>query len=163
MSDNARHPGTILKDQFLDPLGITPYRLAKSIGVHVSRVAEVIKGRRGISADTAVRLGLFFEVPPRWWLDMQAEYDIANCMRTTTIHDAVAPYEGINQVLVTPTGARRLSQSDTSLLKPDLVSIDAAQLDQLKRQAELSGRHSKRVATEVTYASGAVALVGTPL
>ncbi|MCB9741938.1 MAG: HigA family addiction module antidote protein [Alphaproteobacteria bacterium] len=70
------HPGEILKEEFLDPMGITPYRLAKSIDVPATRVHAILHGRRGISADTAIRLGLFFDVDPRWWLNMQASYEL---------------------------------------------------------------------------------------
>ena len=69
------HPGVTLKEPFLDPLGITPADLASHIGVSLSRVHSLLRGRSGISSEMAIRLGLFFRVPPAWWLDLQAEYD----------------------------------------------------------------------------------------
>jgi len=68
------HPGEILREEFLDPLGITPYRLAKSIGVPLTRVAGILAGRRGITADTALRLGRYFGTSAQFWLNMQTNH-----------------------------------------------------------------------------------------
>lgn len=70
------HPGVVLTEDFIGPLGITRYRLAKAIGVQQRRVDEICAGKRGISAETAVRLGLAFGVDPQFWLNLQAQYDI---------------------------------------------------------------------------------------
>lgn len=70
------HPGEILLEEFLDPMGITQYRLAKAIGVDPRRINEVVHGKRSISADTALRLGLFFGVEPQLWMNLQARYDL---------------------------------------------------------------------------------------
>lgn len=70
------HPGELLREEFLEPMGITPYRLAKCIGVPATRVHAILHGKRGITADTALRLGLFFDVDARWWLNMQAAYEL---------------------------------------------------------------------------------------
>jgi addiction module HigA family antidote len=70
------HPGEILKEEFMAPLGITGRRLAADIDVPPSRISDVIHGRRPITADTAVRLGLFFDIDPRFWMNLQAEYDM---------------------------------------------------------------------------------------
>ena len=72
-----KHPGLYFKERFLDPLGITPYRLAKSIGVHQTRISQILHGKRSITPDTAVRLGAFFGVPSRWFMDLQSNYDLA--------------------------------------------------------------------------------------
>ena len=70
------HPGEILKEEFLDPLGITPYRLAQELHVPPPRMNDIVLRKRGISADTALRLGRYFNLPPQFWLNLQTEYDI---------------------------------------------------------------------------------------
>lgn len=69
-------PGEVLKEEFLDPMGITPYALAKGIFVDPPRIAEIIKGRRKITADTALRLSRFFGNTPEFWMNMQTRYDL---------------------------------------------------------------------------------------
>lgn len=70
------HPGEILEEEFLKPMGISRNALAIAIGVPAQRVNEIANCRRAITADTAVRLGLYFGTSPRWWTNMQADYDI---------------------------------------------------------------------------------------
>jgi antitoxin HigA-1 len=70
------HPGEILKEEFLEPMGITPYRLAKDIGVPQIRISEIIRGKRAITADTALRLGRFFGMEAQFWLNLQTHYDL---------------------------------------------------------------------------------------
>jgi addiction module HigA family antidote len=70
------HPGEILKEDFLDPLEITPYRLARDLHVPPTRISEILKGRRRISADTALRLARYFDMTPQFWLNLQDEYDL---------------------------------------------------------------------------------------
>ena len=70
------HPGEILKEEFLEPMGVSAYRLAKDTGIPQTRVSEIIHGRRRVTADTALRLGKYFEVSPRFWLGLQDDYDI---------------------------------------------------------------------------------------
>jgi addiction module HigA family antidote len=70
------HPGSLLSTEFIEPLGLTRYRVAKAIGVQQRRIDEICAGDRSISADTAVRLGLAFSEDPRFWLNLQAQYDI---------------------------------------------------------------------------------------
>ena len=72
----AVHPGSVLLSDFIEPMGITRYRVAKAIGVQQRRVDEICAGERGITADTAVRLGLAFGNEPQFWLNLQAQYDI---------------------------------------------------------------------------------------
>lgn len=69
-------PGEILIEDFLQPMSISQYRLAKEIGVPTRRINEIILGKRSISADTALRLGRFFGMAPEFWLNLQAHYDI---------------------------------------------------------------------------------------
>ena len=70
------HPGEILIAEFLGPLGISQYRLAKDLGVTPRRINEVVHGRRAISADTALRLGHFFGMEAQFWLNLQSRYDM---------------------------------------------------------------------------------------
>jgi len=72
----AIHPGDILLTEFLEPMSLTPYRLAKEIGVPLPRVNDIVRGKRGISADTALRFGVFFGLPAQFWLNLQNEYDL---------------------------------------------------------------------------------------
>ena len=69
-------PGEVLKEEFLDPMGITPYALAKSIFVDPPRIASIIKGKRKITADTALRFSRFFGNSAEFWMNMQSRYDI---------------------------------------------------------------------------------------
>lgn len=69
-------PGEILDEEFLKPLGLTQYRLAKDIGVPPRRVNEIIKGQRAITADTALRLGRYFNMAPQFWLNLQTHFDL---------------------------------------------------------------------------------------
>ena len=69
-------PGEMLVEEFLKPLGITEYRLAKDIGVPARRINEIVKGERSITADTALRLGRFFKMSAQFWLNLQSHYDL---------------------------------------------------------------------------------------
>ena len=70
-------PGEMLAEEFLKPLGVSNYRLAKEIGVPAQRIGEILAGRRAITADTDLRLCRFFGLPDGWWLRPQADYDTA--------------------------------------------------------------------------------------
>ena len=70
------HPGEILLEEFLKPLGITQYRLAKSIGVPPRRINEIVHGKRAITADTALRLSRFFGMSERFWINLQVGFDL---------------------------------------------------------------------------------------
>ncbi|QHS52470.1 HigA family addiction module antitoxin [Edaphobacter sp. 12200R-103] len=72
----AIHPGEILRTEFLEPLGLSVYRLAQAIEVPLPRINDVVKGKRSISADTALRLGIYFGLPAQFWLNLQNEYDL---------------------------------------------------------------------------------------
>ncbi|CAM5795204.1 MAG: HigA family addiction module antidote protein [Burkholderiales bacterium] len=83
------HPGEVLMEDFLKPMGISQYRIAKDIGVPARRVNEIVKGQRGISADTALRLAAFFGTDAISWMNLQAEYDLRaaqSSMQTVLAH-----------------------------------------------------------------------------
>ena len=76
------HPGEILLEDFMKPMGITARQIAADIDVSPSRISEIVHGARPITADTAIRLGLFFRMDPKFWLNLQVEYDIRVAKRT---------------------------------------------------------------------------------
>jgi len=69
-------PGEILAEEFLKPMAITQYRLAKDIGVPPRRINEIVNGQRAITADTALRLGRYFRMSPEFWLNLQTHFDL---------------------------------------------------------------------------------------
>lgn len=79
------HPGEILLKEFLEPMGISQYRLAKNIGVTPRRVNEIIHGRRSITADTALRLGRYFSMEAQFWMNLQSHYDMEVALEA--LHD----------------------------------------------------------------------------
>ena len=93
------HPGEVLLEDFMKPMGISARQLAADIDVSPSRISELVNGVRPITADTALRLGLFFSMEPRFWLNLQTEYDMRIAVResqatiaprTRVFHQAVA-------------------------------------------------------------------------
>ena len=70
------HPGEILLEDFMKPMGITARQLAADTDVPPSRISDIVNGKRPITADTALRLGLFFNMAPRYWLNLQSEFDL---------------------------------------------------------------------------------------
>ena len=70
------HPGEILQEDFLKPLGITQYRVAKDIGVQPTRINQIVKGKMSITAHTALRLGKYFGMSAQFWLNAQSYYDL---------------------------------------------------------------------------------------
>ncbi|MCL2022029.1 MAG: HigA family addiction module antitoxin [Betaproteobacteria bacterium] len=83
------HPGEILLEDFMKPMGITARQLAADIDVSPSRISELAHGARPITADTALRLGLFFGMDPRFWMNLQTEFDMRMAMRN--LKDKIAP------------------------------------------------------------------------
>jgi addiction module HigA family antidote len=71
------HPGEILREEYLVPLGTSARALAKALGVPANRLTEIMRGERDISADTAIRLGRYFATDPRFWLNLQSAYDLS--------------------------------------------------------------------------------------
>lgn len=76
------HPGEILLEEFLKPMGITQYRLAKEIGVSQRRIGEIVSGARAVSADTGLRLSKFFGMSDGFWIGLQMDYDAARVRKT---------------------------------------------------------------------------------
>ncbi len=91
------HPGEILNEEFLKPLQITGRRLSSDIDVPTSRISEILNGNRPITADTAVRLGIYFSMDPIFWINLQAEYDVRVAIRENkkTLQSRIRVYQPI--------------------------------------------------------------------
>jgi antitoxin HigA-1 len=76
------HPGEILLEEFMKPMNISARQIAADIDVSPSRISEIVNGTRPITADTALRLGIFFKIDPRFWTNLQSEYDLRLVTRT---------------------------------------------------------------------------------
>lgn len=76
------HPGEILRDEFLTPMGISVYQLAHAIKVPRSRANDIVRGRRAVTTDTAIRLGRYFGTTAEFWINLQARYDLDVADRT---------------------------------------------------------------------------------
>ena len=87
------HPGEVLLDDFMKPMILTARQLAADIDVPQSRISNVVNGKRPISAETAVRLGIFFDMDPRFWVNLQAEYDTR--MATRSLRDSLVQRIGV--------------------------------------------------------------------
>lgn len=89
------HPGEILREEFLTPMGISAYRLTKETGLPHSRVSDLLAGRRGVSADTALRLARYFRTTPDFWLNLQSTYDLEETDREygDEIRERIRPVE----------------------------------------------------------------------
>ena len=88
------HPGEVLMKDFLEPLQISQYRLAKSISVSPRRINEIVHGKRAITADTALRLGIFFAMEEQFWLNLQSHFDLEIAKQATgdRLRVEVAPH-----------------------------------------------------------------------
>jgi len=75
------HPGEILQEEFLVPMGISMYRIAKETGLSPTRLGQIIRGNRGITAETAIKIGLFLNTGPEFWMNLQSLYDIEEATR----------------------------------------------------------------------------------
>lgn len=151
----TQHPGQILREAFLEPLGINASALATGSGVNRSTISRLLAGKHPITPAMAARLGAFFQVPARWWLLMQAEYDAQEVSGKPELIKGVAPLEPDPDVLLTPSGVLRLAPAPPSEERP--LSISRASLDALP---EVPSRPAKRTVQTVQYENGAIALIG---
>lgn len=89
------HPGEILSEEFIKPMGITSARLASDLDVPTSRISEIVNCHRPITVDTAMRLAVFFNMEARFWLNLQAEYDVrvAEAQLLPAIKSRIRPFE----------------------------------------------------------------------
>lgn len=153
------HPGRVLEERFLQPIGLTPYALAKAIGVQQTRLSQILRGKRRISPDTAVRLGAYFRVPPAWFLALQSRWDLEQAS------SAAAEVEPIDAstVFVTPNGARLLdaegSPGRPPEVGPSMLQVDPELGRRLEEQAALAPARPRREMEEVRYENGMRGLV----
>ncbi len=159
MPTQTQHPGAILLERYLKPLGITPPHLAESIGLPARQVSELIEGLRSITPDMAARLALFFDVPPRWWLMHQARYDAAHLATVGALRDIVTPYEGLSDVLVTPRGVTLLGPAKALPAKSSTATFSDDFVARLRAQVKWID-DSPRTVSETRFPDGTVALEG---
>jgi addiction module HigA family antidote len=87
------HPGEILAEEFLKPMGISRYRLARELGIPATRVGDIVAGKRAITADTGLRLSRFFGMSEAFWMGLQDDFDLANVKdRIEADLDAITPW-----------------------------------------------------------------------
>ena len=98
------HPGKWLKNSFLDPLEISPEVLAELLGIPKQKIMDLIVGKVSLSPEIAARLGVFFRVPPLWFLQAQARWDACPVEQHTSVQTEVVPFGRLNEVIVTPKG-----------------------------------------------------------
>ena len=96
---NPVHPGGILQREFLEPMGLSQNRLALALGVPARRINEIVLGKRGITADTALRLARYFKMSPQFWLGLQMDYelDVAEDMLEGRLEKEVTPMSAIGR------------------------------------------------------------------
>ncbi|MBI1868495.1 MAG: HigA family addiction module antidote protein [Methylocystis sp.] len=88
------HPGEMLREEFLEPLGLSAGRVAKACGVPRTRIERIVREELGISGDTAVRLGKFFKTSPEFWMNLQARYEVLMAQREAAdVLADIVPYE----------------------------------------------------------------------
>ncbi|WP_297337071.1 HigA family addiction module antitoxin [Algoriphagus sp.] len=88
------HPGEVLQEEFLIPLNISAYRLSKDIGIPQTRISEIIKGRRRITADTALRLSYYFGMSAKFWLGLQDDFDLEEETKAKKVElESIKKYE----------------------------------------------------------------------
>jgi len=87
------HPGEILREEYLNPLELTPNALAKALHLHAARINEIVREKRGVTPDTALRLGRFFGTTPEFWLNLQMAYDLRSAQKVAlkTIEKEIKP------------------------------------------------------------------------
>jgi antitoxin HigA-1 len=84
------HPGEVLREEFMLPLGLSARAVAEAIGVPSNRLSEIVRGRRDVSADTAIRLGRYFHTDSRFWLNLQSAYDLSKA-ESMTDYSRISP------------------------------------------------------------------------
>lgn len=151
---SERHPGEYLQRRFLDPLGLSASDLARALDVPRSRISEILSGKRGISADTALRLGRYLRMEPESWLLLQGVWDLAQCEDS-----AITPAD-TRGFLVGPAGATLLPERPPAP-RPDARMSDAL-LARLRASAAEAPEHEPRELVHVEYDGGQHAWVSEP-
>lgn len=150
------HPGHLLRDAFLSPLGLTPAELARGLGVERSTVSRLLSGGQDLTPTMAARLGRYLQVPAFWFLEMQAAYDADRVSADPSIARGVTPRRRDRNFLLTPSGARPLGPRSSKPSEPVRIPYDA-----FDREAPAPAPAPYAV-RQVEYEGGAVALVCEP-
>lgn len=153
-----QHPGIFLLERYLNPLGVTPSDLATALGVEQRQIHDLVEGRSPITPDTAARLALYFDVPARWWLELQARYDAEHLACPEELRDEVTPYPGLADILVTPHGIKRLVRPEEPS-RPVVATYSEDFLQRLEEQAKWA-KEVHRIPVQVTLSDGTVMLTG---
>jgi len=159
-TESPEHPGLILKERFLDPLGISPGELADSLGISRRRVSELLKARRRLSPEMAHRLGLYFIVPTRWFLEMQARFDAQEVHSNAELRGQIKPWDAKEGILITPEGAINLGPPRPKKIETLMVKVPDELLERLRKQAALSERQIARTPKIITLPDGTPILTG---
>ncbi len=138
MPTHDLHPGIFLLERYLNPLGVTPADLATSLGVEPRQIRDLVEGRSPITPDMPARLALYFDVPVRWWLELQARYDAEHLARPDELRDDVTPYPELADVLVTPRGVERLVRPQEPPATIVTEPVSERFLDRLRAQVRLT-------------------------
>jgi addiction module HigA family antidote len=139
----TKHPGKILQEQFMRPLGVSASQLAKYLGINRSTLGRFLAGEQRLTLEMAARLGACFDSPARWWLQMQTDFDVTQIDAHPKWKKRVTPLTLPPSMLVTPKGI-----------------LDLGEPGQNKEQQGNPSEAAKTKATLVRYENGAVALVG---
>jgi antitoxin HigA-1 len=154
------HPGEVLKKKFLDPLGISAYRLSSDLGVHVSRISQLIQGNRALTADTAMRLSLYFGVPAKWWTDLQTAHDLDDLTRVEELRQVVKPFERPRGVGIGPQGVRIYAAGTEDGAGASEVVVDREMMVRLRAQASVGLAPKERSVEAKDYGRGYRAITG---
>lgn len=155
------HPGILLRQRFLDPLGISAAQLAKAIGLRRERVAGLLAGQGRLTPDLALRLGLFFGVPTRWWLDLQSDYDATDSEYEESLRAVVRPWPERHRFFFTPIGVQPLPEP-MATGAPLTVALDPALVARLRAQVALNPERPAREPVIVYLEDGRPMLTGRP-
>ncbi|MEQ1567318.1 MAG: HigA family addiction module antitoxin [Myxococcota bacterium] len=149
-----QHPGAYLERRFLEPLGLSASELSRAIGTPRSRVSEILSGKRGITADTAIRLGRYLQMEPGFWMSLQAAWDLSRCTEPTVVPADVRGF------LVGPAGAQRLPEHHAARVTSVHVADDL--LARLRAAAAQAPQDEDRELKHVQYRDGQHAWVSEP-
>jgi addiction module HigA family antidote len=152
----ASHPGHLLRDTVLAPLGLSPAELARGLGVERSSISRLLAGEQSLTPTMAARLGRYFQVPALWFLEMQAAYDAERLSADPSVTEGVTPRRRDRNFLLTPGGARPLGARSSKPSEPLRIPYEA-----FDRNAPAPSPTSHAV-RQVEDEGGGVALVCEP-
>lgn len=132
------HPGEILLEDVLKPMGISQYRLAKTLGVPAQRIGDIVHGRRAVTADTALRLARAFDMEAPFWLNLQVRYDLEVATGTLAGRPTVAGARIAGDTAQTRSAAYRLAYADEDFMLRDELRPVRLQLELLKPEILLA-------------------------